>query len=108
VTCLTSADIGFASNEEQVFSPSGCRLGLHTAAREIIIGEASRSAYLVSVPINLLGRQPLWLILRDVSATQVDHVLQILPALLRPAVIARLVLGAHQRIGPTATISGEV
>ena len=37
-----------------------------------------------------------------------DHVLQILPALFRPAVIARLVLGAHQRIGPTATISDNV
>ena len=45
---------------------------------------------------------------QDISATQVDHVLQILPALFRPAVITRLVLGAHQRIGPTATIRGQV
>ena len=44
----------------------------------------------------------------SISATQVDHVLQIFPALLRPAVITRLVLGAHQRIRPTATISGKV
>ncbi len=42
------------------------------------------------------------------SPTQVDHVLQILLALFRPAVIARLILGADQRIRPTATISDKV
>src|SRR3712207_5347890 len=42
------------------------------------------------------------------SPTQVDHLLQILLALFRPAVIARLVLGADQRIRPAATISDKV
>src|SRR5215211_7629270 len=45
---------------------------------------------------------------RHFSSPQVDHVLQIFAALLRPAVIARLILGAHQRIRPPATISGQV
>ena len=65
------------------------------------------SVYTVSVPIDL-GRRPPRPISRHFSATQVVYILQIFPALLRPAVIARLVLGAHQRIRPTATVGGKV
>ena len=63
-----------------------------------VYGECSNRSWTNTSLANFMG----------FSATQVGRVLYIFPSLLRPTVIARLVLGAHQRVGPSATISGKV